>query len=110
MELLLGFNTEVLHNSCNPCTCVLPDMCTLVLGPVALGIEVYISGRILVSMLQLLNITPQIKGNNRTTNHDHMLFPQHRGNIMILPRRMVYVASPPGQYHDIAQESDILFL
>ena len=30
MELLLGFNVEVLHNSCNTCTRVLPDMYTLI--------------------------------------------------------------------------------
>ena len=30
MKLLLGFNVEVLHNSCNTCTRVLPDMYTLI--------------------------------------------------------------------------------
>ena len=35
MELLLGFNVEVLHNSCNTCTHVLPDMYTLI--PRAIG-------------------------------------------------------------------------
>ena len=58
MELLLGFNTEVLHNSYNVCTRVLPDMCTvhpLGLQPLGLGCS-YIPGRPLVSVLQLLSI------------------------------------------------------
>ena len=45
---------KVLHNSCNTVTRGLPDMSTL--GPAALGFRVYISGRPLVSVLQLLNI------------------------------------------------------
>ena len=45
---------KVLHNGCNTVTCALPDMSTI--GPVALGLRVYISGRALVPVLQLLNV------------------------------------------------------
>ena len=57
MELLLGFNVEVLHNSCNTCTRVLPDMYTLI--PQACGSrdsDVHIS-QITRVELQLLNMT-----------------------------------------------------
>ena len=46
---------KVLHNSCNIVTSALPDMYTL--GPAALGLWVYISGRALVPVLQLLNVS-----------------------------------------------------
>ena len=46
MKLLLGFNVEVLQNSCNTDTSVLPS----------LGIRVYVSGRTLVSVLLLINV------------------------------------------------------
>ena len=39
-------------------------------------------------------LTPQIKGNHRTTNH---VFPSVEGNITMLP-------SMPGQHRDVAQE------
>ena len=48
---------KVLHNSCNTVTCALPDMSTLSPRPAALGLWVYISGRALVPVLQLLNVT-----------------------------------------------------
>ena len=48
-------------------------------------------------------LTPQIKGNHRAAGH---MFPSVPG----LPGNVVYVASPLGQYHDIAQESGILFI
>ena len=74
---------KVLHNGCNTVTRALPDMFTLspraedglamddmpchgyvhpqpsALGPVALGFWVYISGRALMPVLQLLNIYVQ---------------------------------------------------
>ena len=49
---------KVVHNSCNMCTCVLPDMYTLI--PRACGPRVYISGRTLMPMLQLLNVYPSV--------------------------------------------------
>ena len=70
MELLLGFNAEVLHNSCNPCTCVLPDMYTFI--PQACGPREYKSGRTLVSMLQLLNVCLKLKGRT-TRSFSHIL-------------------------------------
>ena len=45
MQLLLGFNVEVLHNSWNTCTHVLPDMYTLIPQACSHQIQVYISGR-----------------------------------------------------------------
>ena len=33
------------------------------------------------------------------------MFPSVPGNIMMLPRNVVYVVSPSGQYHDIVRES-----
>jgi len=44
---------EVLHISCNMCTRDLPDMYAL--RPVALRLWAYISGKSLVSVLQLLH-------------------------------------------------------
>ena len=43
MELLLGFNMEVLHNGCNTYTRVLPDMHTLIpwaCGPRDSGVHI----------------------------------------------------------------------
>ena len=48
-------------------------------------------------------LTPQIKRNHGAIGH---MFPSVPG----LPRNVVYVASPLGQYHNIAQESGMLFL
>ena len=56
MELLLGFNVEVLNNSCNTCTRVLSDMYTLI--PQACGSwdsDVHIRQTTRV-VLQLLNV------------------------------------------------------
>ena len=48
---------QVVHNSCNMGTRGLPDIYTpSALGPVALMLWVYISGKPLVPMLQLYNI------------------------------------------------------
>ena len=50
---------EVLHNGCNTCTRVLPDVYTLIpwaCGPKDSGQCTYISGKTLVSVLQLLNV------------------------------------------------------
>ena len=44
----------MLHISCNIDTCNLPDMHDL--GPAALGLWTYISGKSLIPMLQLLHI------------------------------------------------------
>ena len=46
---------KLLHDSCNTVTCGLPDMSTL--SPRALGVASYISGRPLVPVLQLFNVT-----------------------------------------------------
>ena len=50
VPLILG--VKVLHNSCNTVTRALPNMSTL--SPQAL--QVYISGRALMPVLQLLNV------------------------------------------------------
>ena len=53
-----GFNarphTEVLHICCNMCIQDLPDMFTR--SPKAEGIHIYISGKSLVSMLQIIHV------------------------------------------------------
>ena len=46
-------NKQVVHNSCNMGTRGLPDIYTL--GPAALVLWVYISGKLLMPMLQLYN-------------------------------------------------------
>ena len=52
----------MLHISCNIGTCDLPDMYALrALGPVSLRLWAYISGKSLMSMLQLLhNLSIQV--------------------------------------------------
>ena len=47
---------KAVHNSCNMCTSVLPDMCNLIPHPAALRTRVHISGRTFVPMLQLLHV------------------------------------------------------
>ena len=66
---------EVLHNSCNMCTCVLPD--TYIqphpLGLWLSGIRMYISGRTFVSVLQLLNVHNLVQHHIETADVKPML-------------------------------------
>ena len=63
----------MLHNSCNTGTRGLPDTSTL--GPAALGLQVYISGRPLMPVLQLL----------------HMVLVLNSENNFIIPKLTIWV-------------------
>ena len=58
------YGNKVIHNTCNMALCDLPDMYTQSLRAcgAALGLRVYISGKSLMAMLQLLHI-PEINKN-----------------------------------------------
>ena len=67
MELLLGFNAEVLHNGC---THVLPDMCTLIPHTCDLrisGIHIRQISCVRVTTIKCNTFTPHIKTSSHAT-------------------------------------------